>query len=188
MPACLPVTPLPHNWIPLDGTVGAAEEIRTPNLLGLSQTPLPIGLQRHGLQRRATDAWDSNICCPPHVSRVVALQQHIRFGGPRADRPHLPAVLPNGIVFKTHGLTCDSKLFGNPGNLACLAALQSALDIQTSLHRHWHSPFEMMIPIYWGGRRELNSQPPRWRRGALPIELLPHQNYRLLENGGDGWI
>ncbi len=32
----------------------------------------------------------------------------------------------------------------------------------------------MMLRDKWSGRRDSNSQPSRWQRDALPIELLPH--------------
>ena len=41
------------------------------------------------------------------------------------------------------------------------SALPSELHRLTSEHR-------------WSGRRDSNSQPSRWQRDALPIELLPH--------------
>ena len=51
-------------------------------------------------------------------------------------------------------------------------------------------PFLTMEVLYllsyigiWSGRRVSNSQPSRWQRDALPIELLPHACYMVGETG-----
>ena len=51
------------------------------------------------------------------------------------------------------------------------------------------------VDFYWSGRRATISQPPPWKGGTLPIELLPHlfiylyynifdNKYQLIFNGG----
>ena len=56
-------------------------------------------------------------------------------------------------------------------------------------------PFIRLLPttlssISWSGRRVSNPQPPAWKAGALPIELLPLKSFKQCDIivCGPGWI